>query len=82
MDYLIRVDETRKYTVGTFGATDTLLTLFEEVDGVPRFLAGDDDSGTDRTATISQRLRPGRTYHVRMRVVYKGSRGTVTLMYW
>ncbi|MGE5697845.1 MAG: M12 family metallopeptidase [Candidatus Sericytochromatia bacterium] len=82
IDYVIRVDETRKYTIGTFGATDTLLTLFEEVDGQPRFLAGDDDSGSDRTASISHRLRPGRTYHVRMRVIYKGSRGTVTLMYW
>jgi hypothetical protein len=82
VDYVIRVHETRKYTVGTFGAGDTVLALFEEVDGVPRFLAGDDDSGTDRSANISHRLRPGRTYHVRMRVVYKGSRGTATLMYW
>jgi Astacin (Peptidase family M12A) len=82
IDYVIRVDETRKYTIGTFGAADTLLTLFEEVDGEPRFLAGDDDSGTDRAASISARLRPGRTYHVRLRVVYKGARGTVTLMYW
>jgi hypothetical protein len=82
VDYLIRVDETRKYTISTFGATDTQLTLFEDVEGEPRFLAGDDDSGKDHTATISHRLRPGRTYHVRLRVVYKGSRGTVTLMYW
>ena len=81
VDYVVRVDETRNYTVGTFGATDTMLALFEEVDGEPRFLAGDDDS-TDRTATITHRLRPGRTYYVRMRVVYKGTRGTVTLMYW
>lgn len=82
MDYVIRVDETRKYTIGTFGATDTQLTLFEDVDGEPRFMAGEDDSGRDHTATITHRLRPGRTYHVRLRVVYKGSRGTVTLMYW
>jgi Astacin (Peptidase family M12A) len=82
VDYVLRVDETRRYTVGTFGATDTVLALFEEVDGEPRFLAGDDDSGTDRIATITHRLRPGRTYYVRMRVVYKGTRGTVTLMYW
>lgn len=43
--------------------------------------AGDDDSGANRTASITHRLRPGRTYYVRMRLVYKGTRGTVTLMY-
>jgi hypothetical protein len=82
VDYVLHVDETRTFTVGTFGAADTVLALFEEVDGEPRFLAGDDDSGTDRTATITQRLRPNRTYYVRMRLVYKGTRGTVTLMCW
>ena len=82
VDYVLRVDETRSYTVGTFGAADTVLALFEEVDGEPRFLAGDDDSGTDRSAAITHRLRPGRTYFVRMRLVYKGTRGTVTLMCW
>ena len=82
VDYVLRVDETRNYTVGTFGAADTVLALFEEVDGEPRFLAGDDDSGTDRSAAITHRLRPGRTYFVRMRLVYKGTRGTVTLMCW
>jgi hypothetical protein len=82
VDYVLRVDETRTYTVGTFGAADTVLALFEDVDGEPRFVADDDDSGTDRTATITHRLRPGRTYHVRMRMIYKGTRGTVTLMCW
>ncbi|MBS1695559.1 MAG: hypothetical protein JST91_25430 [Actinobacteria bacterium] len=82
IDYQLTVDNTGSYTIGTFGATDTLLTLFEDVDGEARFLAGDDDSGGDRTASITYRLRPGRTYHVRLRVVYKGARGTVTLMYW
>ena len=82
VDYVLRVDETRNYTVGTFGASDTVLALFEEVDGEPRFLAGDDDSGTGRSAAITHRLRPGRTYFVRMRLVYKGTRGTVTLMCW
>jgi hypothetical protein len=82
VDYVLRVDDTNKYTIGTFGAADSVLALFEEVDGEPRFVAGDDDSGTERSATITHRLRPGRTYHVRMRLVYQGSRGTVTLMCW
>ena len=82
IDYVIRVDDTRQYTIASFGAADTMLGLFEDVDGESRFLAGDDDSGTDRTANITARLRPGRTYHVRLRVVYKGIRGTITIMYW
>lgn len=82
IDYVIRVDDTRQYTIAAFGAADTVLALFEDVDDESRFLAGDDDSGTDRTASITARLRPGRTYHVRLRVVYKGTSGTVTMMYW
>jgi astacin (peptidase family M12A) len=82
VDYVLRVDETRSYTIGTFGAADTVLALFEDVDGEPRFVVGDDDSGTDHSAAITHRLRPGRTYFVRMRLVYKGTRGTVTLMCW
>jgi astacin (peptidase family M12A) len=81
VDYTIWVDDNRKYTIATFGASDTTLTLFEDVDGTPRFLAGDDDSGADRHATISYLLRPGRTYHVRLRLVYQGQQGTVTIMY-
>jgi hypothetical protein len=82
VDYVLRVDETRTYTIGTFGAADTVLALFEEVDGEPRFVDDDDDSGAERTAAITHRLRPGRTYYVRMRMVYKGTRGTVTIMCW
>jgi hypothetical protein len=82
VDYTIRVDQNREYTIGTFGATDALLTLFEDVDGRPRFVAGDDDSATERSAAITYRLRPGRTYHVRLRLIYKGKQGTVTLMCW
>lgn len=82
LDYTLRVDETREYTISSFGATDTVLILFEDVDGKPRFLAGDDDTATDRTATVKSRLRPGRTYHVRLRQVYNGNQGKITLMCW
>jgi Astacin (Peptidase family M12A) len=82
VDYTVRVEQNREYTIGTFGATDALLTLFEDVDGQPRFVAGDDDSAKQRSAAITYRLRPGRTYHVRLRLIYKGKQGTVTMMYW
>jgi hypothetical protein len=81
-DFVLRPPATRKYTIGTFGASDTLLTLFEDVDGEPRFLAADDDSGTDLNASITQRLRRGRTYHVRVRLYYPGASGRTAVMYW
>jgi Astacin (Peptidase family M12A) len=82
VDFTIRVRNNRRYTIGTFGSSDTLLTLFEDVEGSPRFLAGDDDSGTDRNASVTYRLRPGRTYHVRLRLYYKGMSGKTAVIYW
>jgi len=80
MDYAIKPTESRSYTIESKGAADSVLTLFEEVDGEPRFLAGDDDSGTERTAAIRQKLFAGRNYIARLRVVYPGQTGTTSLM--
>lgn len=52
IDFAIKPTESRKYRIETKGASDTLLVLFEEINGKPRYLAGDDDSGEDRNATI------------------------------
>jgi hypothetical protein len=79
MDYVIKPTESRKYRVETRGATDTVLVLFENINGVPRLLAGDDDSGEDRNAAIVQRLFAGRSYTVRLRVYYPGQSGTTSL---
>jgi hypothetical protein len=81
-DFVLTPPSTRSYTVGTFGASDTVLTLFEDVDGEPRFLAGDDDSGTDRNASIRYRLRVGRKYYARLRLYWPGASGRSALMYW
>jgi len=54
--------------------------LFEEVDGVPRLLSGDDDSGENRTASINYKLFQGRNYIARLRVVHPGQSGTTSLM--
>jgi hypothetical protein len=70
-----------KYTIATKGASDTLLALFEEIGGQPRYLAADDDSGEDRNASITYKLFKGRTYHVRLRLYYPGQSGTTALMY-
>ncbi len=73
-------EETRRYTVETFGPTDMVLTVFEEEDGEPVFLAGDDDSGFDFNAKIRVRLRKGRTYLVRARLFFTWDSGASAVM--
>jgi len=78
----IRPDASREYNVGTFGASDVVLVLFEEVDGDLRFLAGDDDSGEDRNALVKVKLFAGRRYVVRIRLYYAWASGQSAVMYW
>jgi len=77
----IKPTESRKYRIETKGASDTLLTLFEDIDGEPRFLAGDDDSGEERNASITYKLFKGRKYIVRLRLYYPGQSGKTSVMY-
>jgi hypothetical protein len=81
VDYSIKPTASRKYTVETKGASDTLLVLFEDINGVPRYLSGDDDSGEERNAKITYKLFQGRTYIVRLRLFYPGASGQASLMY-
>ena len=80
-DYAIKPTASRKYKIETKGASDTLLVLFEDINGVPRFLAGDDDSGEDRNASISYKLFQGRNYIARLRLYQPGQSGKTSLMY-
>lgn len=81
VDFAIKPTESRKYRIETKGASDTLLVLFEDINGEPRFLAGDDDSGEDRNASIAYKLFSGRSYIVRLRLYYPGQSGKMSLMY-
>lgn len=81
-DFLLVPPGTREYTIQTLGHADTVLTLFEEVDGEPRFVAGDDDGGEDRNARIVARLFAGRRYIVRSRLYYASASGGTTVIYW
>jgi hypothetical protein len=81
MDYSIIPEESRKYTVETKGGTDATLVLFENVNGTPRYLAGDDDSGDERSAAIPYKLFAGRRYIARLRLNHMGPSGKVSLMY-
>lgn len=80
LDYTIKPKESRKYTIETRGAMDTVLVLFEDVDGAQRYLSGDDDSGEDRNASITYKLFRGRTYTARLRVYHPGQSGKTSLM--
>ena len=80
VDFTIKPTGSRKYKIETKGASDTLLVLFEDINGEPRFLAGDDDSGEDRNATITYKLFQGRSYIVRLRLYYPGQSGKTSVI--
>ena len=79
-DFSIKPTSSQKFTIETKGATDTLLALFEEINGEPRFLSGDDDSGEERNAKITYKLFQGRSYIARLRLYYPGQSGKTLLM--
>jgi hypothetical protein len=81
VDFAITPTSSRKYTIETKGASDTLLGLFEVIDGEPRYLTADDDSGQDWNAKIAYKLFQGRTYIVRLRLYYPGQSGKTSIMY-
>jgi hypothetical protein len=68
LDFLIQPEESRKYTLQTFGNIDSVIVLFEDVNGESVYLAGDDDSGAEFNAMIENRLLHGQTYYLRLRL--------------
>ncbi|HEX7203258.1 MAG TPA: hypothetical protein VF249_10925, partial [Arthrobacter sp.] len=81
-DFALEPQASRKYEISTFGAADTVLVLFEEVQGELRFVAGDDDSGEDRNSRVSAKLFQGRRYVVRVRLYWAGESGQTAVMHW
>ncbi|MFJ9900079.1 M12 family metallopeptidase [Streptomyces sp. NPDC091280] len=81
-DFTIEPAQTREYAVGTFGDSDAVVVVFEERDGEPRFLAGQDDGGTPRNATLKVRLVKGRRYFVRVRLYSTWGSGDTAVMCW
>jgi hypothetical protein len=79
VDFVFQPTATRRYTIATKGGSDTLLALFEEIDGEPRYVTADDDSGEDRNASINYKAFAGRKYHVRLRLYYPGQTGVTSL---
>jgi hypothetical protein len=81
-DFLVVPSATRSYSVGTFGASDVVLVLFEEIDGEPVYLTGDDDSGEDRNALVEAKMQAGRRYLVRVRLYSAWASGQTAVMLW
>lgn len=73
---------TRYFEMRTFGTSDTVMVLFEEVNGELRYRAGDDDSGEERNAYIRARLYKGRKYVLRVRLYYAAAAGDTAVMLW
>ncbi|MBT3194762.1 MAG: hypothetical protein HN341_19615 [Verrucomicrobia bacterium] len=82
LDFVIRPEMSRKYVMQTFGAMDTVMVLFEDDNGTPVFLEGDDDSGWVTNASIRMRLIKGRTYYLRVRLYYAHAAGQGGIMLW
>jgi len=74
--------ETRRYTVRMFGKTDAVLVLFEEGNNTQTYLAGTDDSGEDHNGELTVKLEKGKTYSVRIRVMYREPDANCAVMVW
>ncbi len=82
IDFVIKPKYSRRYTVQTFGEMDTVMVLFEEINGENVYYDGDDDSGTSLNAKIRTRLIRGRSYVLRIRLYYAEQAGEGALMMW
>jgi hypothetical protein len=80
LNFSVKPTATRRYTFQTLGLSDTVLVLFEEIGGTPRYLAGDDDSGQDWNAKIEAKLYAGRSYVLRVRLYWVHRRGDFAVM--
>jgi hypothetical protein len=82
LNFYIKPTATRRYNFMTFGNTDSVMVLFEEIDGKPRYRTGDDDSGQELNAFFEEKLFAGRTYILRVRLYWQNQRGCFGVMTW
>jgi hypothetical protein len=82
LNFVVRPSSSRRYTFCTFGESDTIAVLFEEMDGTPVYVTADDDSAQDRNAEIQIRLHKGRKYILRIRLYSRNSSGDTAVMMW
>lgn len=79
----LRPTRSGKFTVRLFGESDATLLLYELApNGDQRYLAGASDAGNRANAEISERLEAGRTYLVKVMVIYAPEPKALSVMYW
>lgn len=81
-EFTIEPNATRVYEMRTFGRSDTVTVLFEDVNGELRYKTADDDSGDDRNAHIRVKLFKGRKYVLRVRLYYADRSEETAVMMW
>lgn len=81
-NFTITPGATRKYDIRTFGISDTVMVLFEDVHGELRYRTGDDDSGEEYNASFRIKLYKGRKYVLRIRLYYRDRAGETAVMIW
>ena len=74
-NFVIEPERSDDYTIQTLGRSDTLMVLFEDVNGELEVVAGDDDSGTSLNAKLEVRLLRGRKYVLRVRLYLNWASG-------
>jgi hypothetical protein len=82
VDLRLLPKRSRVYEIKTFGASDVVIVLFEDVNGEMKYLGGDDDSGEDRNAYLKLRLSRGKKYVLRLRLYYADHAGETAVMWW
>ena len=82
IDVRIQPTRSRVYEIRTFGIADTVIVLFEDVDGELKYRGGDDDSGEDRNAYLKLRMARGAKYVLRLRLYYADHTGETAVMWW
>jgi astacin (peptidase family M12A) len=81
-NFAVIPEHSRNYTFSTFGRSDTVMVLFEDIDGDPVYVKGDDDSGFNRNAQFTVRLIKDRKYILRIRLYYNWAAGETVVMMW
>ncbi len=72
----------RKYHIKTFGEMDGVMVLFKKgSDGELIYLAGDDDSGENKTAEIEHRLLKDEEYVIAYRQFYNTGKASAIMLY-
>jgi hypothetical protein len=79
-NFIFKPEQTKKYTIQILGELDTVMVLNEKVGTDLKYVAGDDNGGTDDNALISAKLTKSKTYIIKVKVYYKKKNEKIALM--